>query len=106
MTLGLLDSMTATQELVVPRSIPTILDRAQTNRVSNWCSLSIEVRREEGKPQQESSCPPSENVVSYLRGEGAVVLREQVAGNGALLSLDKRGQHLLCVLTSESLIKK
>jgi hypothetical protein len=35
MTLGLPDSMTATQELVVPRSIPTMLKNADKVNVSN-----------------------------------------------------------------------
>ena len=44
MTLGLLDSMMATQEFVVPRSMPTMLQKEKTKVVSQQALLGGEHR--------------------------------------------------------------
>ena len=97
MTFALPDSMRATHELVVPRSIPTTL---QTNKmrhfVRNYCecvmgkrlALAIVLERPQGQLSM---------IKEYLRRKGAVVLLHEAALKRASLALlEKIGQHLLC----------
>jgi hypothetical protein len=71
MTLGLPDSITATQELVVPRSIPMMLNGVLGAR---------------GNLPSEGALVGSE---------------ELAGGGGASLGLEKSSQHLLCVYRNE-----
>ena len=98
MTLGLPDSMRATHELVVPRSIPTTL--STTNKIRHFVrtdcdcvmrrrlALSVALERPHGQLSM---------IKEYLRGKGAVVLLDEAALKRASLALlEKVGQHLLC----------
>lgn len=72
MTLGLLDSMTATQEFVVPRSMPTTLHKKEsfsrqftsTSKLRGGAAMRVLAPARE-HAQQDSKF--------YLRGEGAGV---------------------------------
>ena len=62
MTLGELDSITATHEFVVPRSMPTILQKRND---------TLGLNKKEGR---SSLHPAKEMLDEYLRCKGAVVL--------------------------------
>ena len=90
MTLGLFDSITATQELVVPKSIPMVLKKMGLDLHSKAWVWQIQLI---GQKEE-----------SYLRCEAAGTLRRH---GGALsdkvsLSFEKCSQHLLCVTALKS----
>ena len=87
MTLGLFDSITATQELVVPKSIPMVLNKTRLDKSYEDGLRRVQVTRQRGK----LNC--------YLRCEGAGALGSQgrVLSDKVSLSFEKCSQHLLCV---------
>ena len=91
MTLGLFDSITATQELVVPKSIPMVLKKMGLDLYSRAWIRRIQLISQLGEE-------------SYLRCEATGALRGH---GGALsdkvsLSFEKCSQHLLCVTALKS----
>ena len=97
-TLGLPDSMTATHELVVPRSIPTMLKQKESKGKPPRFQ-----KKENSDGAYWDSSSRSCSIVSelesrrvYLR-EVSCGLGEERAVQGASLAFQKCSQHLLCV---------